>query len=72
MKKLIVCIVLSTFMLTACTQQTKPADAEVSANTTSNFTDEMKIPYQNDLDAEDGADSVEGKGIIRIAHILQA
>ena len=59
MKKLIVCFVLSIAMLTACTQQGQPADAEVSENTTSNFTDEMKIPYEGDLSAEDGADSEE-------------
>ena len=62
MKKLIVCIVLSTFMLTACAQQTKNTDAGQAAETTSNFTDEMKIPYQNDLDEEYGADSVERQG----------
>ena len=62
MKKLIVCFGLLIIMLTACTQQTKPANAEVSANTTSNFTDEMKIAYQNDLDTEDGADNTEREG----------
>ena len=62
MKKLIVCFGLLIIMLTACTQQTKPANAEVSANTTSNFTDEMKIAYQNDLDPEDGADNTEREG----------
>ena len=62
MKKLIVCFGLLIIMLTACTQQTKPANAEVSANTASNFTDEMKIAYQNDLDTEDGADNTEREG----------
>lgn len=62
MKKQIVCFVLAMAMLTGCTQQAQPVDAEVSGNTSSNFTDEMKIPYEGDLSAEDGADSEERLG----------
>ncbi len=63
MKKLIICFILSISMLTACTQeQTQTSGTNVSENVKSNFTDEMKIPYQNNLDIEAGADSVEREG----------
>lgn len=62
MKKRVLSFVLLLVLLTACSPQTEPADTEVTADTTATFTDEMKIPYQNDLDPEDGADNVEREG----------
>lgn len=59
MKKLIVCFVLLTVMLTACAPKNKKESSENAYKRTSNFTDEMKIPYETDLSEEGGADSAE-------------
>jgi hypothetical protein len=69
MKKKLLTLALALLMLVAlssCVTQTEPP-ADAAAVTpvdapTGNFTDEMKIPYGVDLEAEGGADSVERLG----------
>lgn len=60
MKKLIVFTLVLAFLMTGCAaaQSDQTADDETGGN----FTDEMKIPYAEDMSPEDGADSVERDG----------
>ncbi len=59
MKKLIVLFLLLCFALSGCKPAAQQAD---DTRLSGNYTDEMKIAYSVDLDAEYGADSVERAG----------
>lgn len=57
MKKLIVFTLVLVFLMSGCASLVSDKTA-----TGGNFTDEMKIPYVEDMSPEDGADSVERDG----------
>ncbi len=61
MKKLIVFTLVVLMLLTGCAKL-RTGKANPDAQTSGNFTDEMKIPYAEDMSPEDGADSVERAG----------
>ena len=54
-------LVLLALLMTACTTKATSVK-ETAANTTGNYTDEMKIEDNEDLDPEAGSDSVERAG----------
>lgn len=67
MKKLIVLFLTLSLFLAGCgvtsnANTSDIPDAEGVSSADGNYTDEMKIPYSCNLDAEYGADSVERKG----------
>ncbi len=61
MKKLIVFTLVVLLLLTGCAKL-RAGKTNDKAQTSGNFTDEMKIPYAEDMSPEDGADSVEREG----------
>lgn len=61
MKKLIVFTLVVLLLLTGCAKL-RAGKTNDKAQTSGNFTDDMKIPYTEDMSPEDGADSVEREG----------
>lgn len=55
------CLFLTAILFASCAGKTQTLEAEGPTQPASNFTDEMKIPYEVDLE-EYGADSVERQG----------
>ncbi len=66
MKKLIVLVLLLSVFLTGCSSEVAKPEVTPSATpetqVTTNFTDEMKIPYVTDMSEDDGSDSAERMG----------